>query len=165
MAIVESVHRSCFPLVQCSASVASVPSHWLSCPHNLPCGPSSQCHSNSDSGPRSVMPMFSLCVCLCALTHVCVCVFLFWATCFSPFLSEGAGDMKKCCCSDTGETERDDGEEQGQVRRSSAAATGRGQRGWQCLLVASLSTWLCRTPAWGQRRVTQHITQYTYRVV
>lgn len=41
-------------------------------------------------------------------------------------LSEGAGDTKVCRCSDREERDREQWEE---VRRSSEAATGRGQRG------------------------------------
>lgn len=54
------------------------------------------------------------------------------------------------------ETVQVDREQWGEFRRSSEAATGRGQRGWQCLLVAALSTRLSLNPALGQRRVTQY---------
>lgn len=82
-------------------------------------------------------------------------VFFFF---FFSLSFQKAPEIWRCVVAVTerGETERVDGEERGEVRRSSAAATGRGQRGWQCLLVASLSTWLSLNPAWGQRRVTQH---------
>lgn len=55
-----------------------------------------------------------------------------------------------------GETVQVDREQWGEFRRSSEAATGRGQRGWQCLLVAALSTRLSLNLALGQRRVTQY---------
>lgn len=168
------------PFVPRSAPVPSVTSQWLPCSCNPPYGHSSQCHSNAESGPWSVTVMPSLCVCIlifwsvCVLLNACVCVhscmllfFLFlekaWQIFFFVFsLSEGA-EMWRCVAVVTQreETKRVDRERSGgEVRRSSAAtaaaATGRGQRGWQCLLVASLSTWLSLNPAWRQRRVTQH---------
>lgn len=109
----------CFPFVQRSAPDPSVTSHWLPCPHNPPYGHSSQCQSNADSGPWSVMVM-SLCVCVLihvyfgvsvfVSTHVSVCihacVFLFWGAwwcfvfCFPSSQKEGVWDMKVCRCSD-----------------------------------------------------------------
>lgn len=108
----------------------------------------------------------SECMCLCAFMHVFFFLFwgggAWWFFCFLFFLPlplrRKAPEICRCVAAVTEreETERVDREEWGEVRRSSAAATGRGQRGWQCLLVASLSTWLSLNPAWGQRRVTQH---------
>lgn len=168
--------------VRHSAPVPSVTSHWLPCPHNPPYGHSSQCHSNADSGPWSVTVMslsLSLCVCVNSFIYAyilescsvclsdCMCLnafmhvfFLYleaWWFFFFPPMSRPP-KIWRCVAAVTEreETERVDTEAWGEVRRSSAAATGRGQRGWQCLLVASLSTWLCLSPASGQRRVAQH---------
>lgn len=73
-------HWCRFPFVQHCAPVPSVTSHWFPCPNTPPYGHSSQCQSNADSGPRSFMVIFSLCVCVCVCIHACV--FLFWGTCF-----------------------------------------------------------------------------------
>ena len=80
-------HWCCFPFCAALAPVPSVTSHWLQCPHNPPCGHSSQCQSNADSGPKSVMLMLRLCVlllidvywcvCLCVCAHSCMCFSIF----------------------------------------------------------------------------------------
>lgn len=113
-----------------------------------------------------------LCKRHCAFVHVFFLflggpVFFLSFSLFSFFLpSQKAPDTWRCVAAATEreETERVDRDERGEVRRSSAAATGRGQRGWQCLLVASLSTWLSLNPARGQKRVTQHVRRLLRRV-
>lgn len=135
-------HRCCFPCVPHSAPVPSVTSHRFPRPHSLPYGPSPQPQSAADSGARSVVVMFSLCVSV--HSRMCFSIFL-------PFLSDGVGDMKACRRGDREETGRVDGGERGEVRRSSAEATGRGQSGRQGLIVASRSTRSCLKPTWGQR--------------
>ena len=134
---------------------------------------SQECHANVAPLCTSAHWRVLVCLlmCLCPFMHV---FFYFWGGLFFRsfffvflfyiFLSpQKAPETWRCVAAVTerGVTERVDGEE---VRRSSAAATGRGQRGWQCLLVASLSTWLCLNPAWGQRHAPQHARQLLRRV-
>lgn len=127
---------------------------------------SQECHANVAPLCMSAHSCVLVCllVCLCPFTHVFF--YFLWGGpvfyvffLFYIFLSpQKAPETWRCVAA---VTERVDREE---VRRSSAAATGRGQRGWQCLLVASLSTWLCLNPAWGQRRAAQHARQLLRRV-
>lgn len=107
-----------------------------------------------------------MCICWCVCVWLTACVYVHSCMLFSILGSlvfflfffpplrryEGVSRQWQRETRQSKSTERSGGE----VRRSSAAATGRGQRGWQCLLVASLSTWLSLNSAWGQKRVTQH---------
>lgn len=109
-----------------SAPVLSLTSHCILHPHNLPHGHSSQRQSDPHSGPKSVVVMFFLCICVLSCMQ----------SPLPPILRETFSQRRSRSSEGVSPRWWSAVSERSGVGRSSSAATGRGQRGWRCLPVA-----------------------------